>query len=161
MYRVKNDSVGDCGWSLVFRLTRHDVRSADIVPISERRNTHMLFWYLGDGIWDHEMPIRFGGISLWHRMTILQLSSGGLVVHSPTKLDSATRQAFQNLSPIVAIIAPSWSHDLYLREYLTAYPGARLYGAPALARWNRSLPFAEVLGDFVRQSLRVSSLTCI
>jgi hypothetical protein len=34
-----------------------------------------------------------------------------------------------------------------LREYLNAYPDARLYGAPTLVRWNRSLPFAEVLGD--------------
>lgn len=41
----------------------------------------------------------------------------------------------------------SWWHDLYLREYLSAYPDARLYGAPTLVMWNRSLPFAEVLGD--------------
>ena len=34
-----------------------------------------------------------------------------------------------------------------MREYLSAYPDARLYGAPTLVRWNRSLPFAEVLGD--------------
>jgi hypothetical protein len=49
--------------------------------------------------------------------------------------------------PIVAIIAPSWWHDLYLREYLSAYPDAWLYGAPTLVRWNQSLSFAEVLGD--------------
>ena len=105
------------------------------------------FGCLGDNIWDHEIPIRFGGIPLWHRMTIIQLSSGGLFVHSPTRLDFATREAFQKLGPILAIVAPSWWHDLYLREYLDAYPDARLYGAPTLAKWNRSLPFAEVLGD--------------
>ena len=54
---------------------------------------------------------------------------------------------FQELGPIVAIVAPSWWHDLFLREYLNAYPDARFYGAPTLLRWNRSLPFAEVLGD--------------
>ena len=106
-----------------------------------------MFRSRGINIWDHEMPIRFGGIPLWHRMTVMRLTNGGLVVHSPTRLDIASQEEFQKLGPIVAIIAPSWWHDLYLREYLGAYPDARLYGAPTLIRWNRSLPFAEVLGD--------------
>jgi Domain of unknown function (DUF4336) len=100
---------------------------------------------LGANIWDHEMPIRFGGIPLWHRMTVIRLIDGGLLVHSPTRLDLASQKEFQKLGPIVAIVAPSWWHDLYLREYLSAYPEAKLYGAPTLVRWNRSLPFAELL----------------
>ena len=99
-----------------------------------------MFRSLGANIWDHEMPIRFGGIPLWHRMTVIRLTNGGLVVHSPTRLDLASEEEFQKLGPIVAIIAPSWWHDLYLREYLSAYPDARLYGAPTLVRWNQSLP---------------------
>ena len=89
------------------------------------------------------MRIRFGGIRLWHRMTVIRLTNGGLVVHSPTRLDLASQEEFQKLGPIVAIIAPSRWHDLYLREYLSAYPDARLYGAPTLVRWNQSLSFAE------------------
>jgi len=106
-----------------------------------------MFRCLGTNIWDHEMPIRFGGVPLWHRMTVIRLNDGGLLVLSPTKLKSASQEEFQKLGPIVAIIAPSWWHDLYLREYLSAYPDARLYGAPTLVRWNRSLPFAGVLDD--------------
>jgi hypothetical protein len=77
-------------------------------------------------------------------MTVIRLTNGCLVVHSPTRLDIASQEEFQKLGPIVAIIAPSWWHDLYLRG---AYPDARLYGAPTLVRCNRSLPFVEVLGD--------------
>ena len=106
-----------------------------------------MFRSLGANIWDHEMPIRFGGIPLWHRMTVIRLTNGGLVVHSPTRLDIASQREFQKLGPILAIIAPNWWHDLYLQQYLNAYPDARLYGAPTLVRWNRSLPFADVLGD--------------
>ena len=106
-----------------------------------------MFRSLGANIWDHEMPIQFGGIPLWHRMTVIRLTNGGLVVHSPTRLDLASQEEFQKLGPIVAIIAPSWWHDLYLREYLNTYPNAKLYGAPTLVRWNRSLPFTEILGD--------------
>ena len=104
-----------------------------------------MFRSLGANIWDHEIPIRFGGIPLWHRMTVIRLINGGLVVHSLTRLDLASQEEFQKLGPILAIIAPSWWHDLYLREYLSAYPDARLYVAPTLVRWNRSLPFAELL----------------
>ena len=104
-----------------------------------------MFRSIGANIWDHEIPIRFGGIPLWHRMTVIRLTNGGPVVHSPTRLDLASQQEFQKLGPIVAIIAPSWWHDLYLRGYLSAYPDAKLYGAPALVRWSRSLAFAELL----------------
>jgi uncharacterized protein DUF4336 len=111
------------------------------------RDTNEMFEPLGENIWDHEIPIRFGGIPLWHRMTVIRLSGGGLLVHSPTKLDFANNEAFQKLGPIVAIVAPSWWHDLYLREYLDSYPDAKLHVAPTLAKWNRSLPFTEILGD--------------
>jgi len=106
-----------------------------------------MFRRLGANIWEQEMPIRFGGMPLWHRMTVIRLTGGGLVVHSPTSLDFVSQEEFQKLGPVAAIVAPSWWHDLYLRQYLNAYPSAQLYGAPTLVKWNRSLPFAEVLGD--------------
>jgi hypothetical protein len=59
-----------------------------------------MFRSLGANIWDHEMPIRFGGIPLWHRMTVIRLTNGGLVVHSPTRLDLASQEEFQRLGPI-------------------------------------------------------------
>jgi hypothetical protein len=45
----------------------------------------------------------------------------------------------------MAIFVAHGNIDLYLRECLSAYPNARLYGAPTLVRWNRSLPFPEIL----------------
>ena len=42
-------------------------------------------------IWDHEMPVRFGAIPLWHRMTVIRLNDGGLVVHS-ARLDVASQE---------------------------------------------------------------------
>ena len=79
------------------------------------------------------------GIPLWHRMTVIRLTNGGLVVHSPTRLDLTSQEEFQKLGPIVAIIAPSWWHDLYLREDLGAYPDDPAPG------WNVS-DFADSAG---------------
>ena len=61
-----------------------------------------MFRSLGANIWDYEIPIRFGGIPLWHRMTVICLVNGGLLVHSPTRLDVASQEEFQKLGQIVA-----------------------------------------------------------
>jgi len=61
-----------------------------------------MFRSLGANIWDYEIPIRFGGIPLWHRMTVIRLINGGLLVHSPTRLDVASQEEFQKLGQIVA-----------------------------------------------------------
>ena len=68
---------------------------------SDRKQKQVMFRSLGVNIWDHEIPIRFGGIPLWHRMTVIRLTDGGLVVHSPATLDRASQEAFQRLGPIV------------------------------------------------------------
>jgi hypothetical protein len=67
-----------------------------------------MFQSRGVNIWDHEMPIRFGGIALWHRVTVIRLTNGDVIVHSPARLDLASQEEFQKIGPIVAIIAPSW-----------------------------------------------------
>jgi glyoxylase-like metal-dependent hydrolase (beta-lactamase superfamily II) len=69
-----------------------------------------------------------------------------LFVHSPTRLDAALQNALAALGNVASIVAPSWWHDLYLREYAAAYPSAGLYGPPALARSMRTVRFAGVLG---------------
>jgi hypothetical protein len=60
-----------------------------------------MFGALGHNIWDHEMPIRFGGIPLWHRMTVIRLSSGGLIVHSPTSWISRLRRRSKSSVPLL------------------------------------------------------------
>jgi len=102
---------------------------------------------VGESIWVHEQRIRFGGLALWHRMSVVALAGGGLVLHSPTRLDDELKQELCDLGPVVAVIAPSWWHDLYLRETACAFPGATIYPAPTLAKWNRSLPPTNVLSD--------------
>jgi hypothetical protein len=102
---------------------------------------------LGESIWAHEQFIRFGGLPLRHRMSVIRLGGGGVVLHSPTRVDVGLREEICRLGPVVAVIAPTWWHDLYLAETVRGFPGAALYGEPTLVRWNRSLPFTDVLTD--------------
>lgn len=102
---------------------------------------------LGDSLWAHEQWIHFGGLALWHRMSVVALAGGGVVLHSPTRLDAALQEELRDLGSVVAIIAPSWWHDLYLREAVRAFPDALLFGAPTLVRWSRSSSFMAALSD--------------
>ena len=100
---------------------------------------------LDQDIWVLEKDVRFAGIPLPHTMTVIRLPANGLFVHSPTILDSATAESLASLGAIDSIVWPSWWHDLYLRDYAAAYPQAKLFGAPVLVDWNRSLPSLRVL----------------
>jgi Domain of unknown function (DUF4336) len=99
----------------------------------------------GDSVWCHEQRIRFGGLPLWHRMTVVRLAGGGLLVHSPTRLDAELTADLRRNGAVVAIVAPSWWHDLYLEGWLAAFPAAELYAAPTLVRWRPALPVSGVL----------------
>ncbi len=100
---------------------------------------------LGDSIWTFEQFIRFGGLPLRHRMTVIRLAEGGVLVHSPAARTAELAHELQEIGPVTAIVAPSWWHDLYLSDWLRVFPEAALYGAPTLVRLGRSLPFTGVL----------------
>lgn len=76
---------------------------------------------VAESIWVHEQRISFSGLPMWHRMSIIRLESGAVVLHSPTRIDSGLA------APIAEI-----GHDLYLRETLQAFPNAALNTAPQL-----------------------------
>src|SRR5579863_8219686 len=107
---------------------------------------------IGESIWAHEQRIHFGCLPMWHRMCVIRLASGGVVVHSPTRLTRDEASQIQALGPVVAIVAPSWWHDLYLRETQKAFPDATLYLAAALraegalAPWELELQRCPIRG---------------
>ncbi len=80
---------------------------------------------IGDGIWETSQPLRLGGIlELGHRMTVLRLDDGKLLVHSPIRLTAAARSALEELGEPSVFVAPSYLHDMYWPEYFAAYPEA-------------------------------------
>jgi len=80
-------------------------------------------------------------------MTVIRLGNSGLLVHSPTRADAATKAALAELGPVDSIMAPTWWHDLFLGEWVAAYPAAKLYGEKDLIAYHRRLPFQPPLND--------------
>ena len=80
-------------------------------------------------------------------MTCIRLTGGGLLLHSPVKLDAALRRSLDALGQIKAIVAPNRLHHLFLAEYITSYAQARIYTAPSLGKKRPDLRSTSELGD--------------
>jgi hypothetical protein len=108
---------------------------------------------LADDLWVVATPLPLWVGDIGARMTVIRLG-GDLLVHSPVKLESDTREAIDALGRVRWVVGPSRVHHLFLPEWMHAYPEAELCGAPGLAEKRRDLRFAHVLGDTPLESWR-------
>lgn len=101
---------------------------------------------LGPDIWETHQPLRVAGvIPLGHRMTVLRLPSGGLLAHSPVRLDDDLAAELTSLGELEIVIAPSHFHDSFLLPWFSAYPEARFYCAPGMRTMIRGATFTHKL----------------
>jgi hypothetical protein len=85
-----------------------------------------------EGLWDYESPVKFG-VRMPARTVLVELGAGGLLVHSPGRLDDEIRAAVDRLGPVRGLIAPNKFHHLFVSAWREAYPEAELHIAPGLA----------------------------
>ena len=106
-------------------------RLNDVVAAMEPapRNLAANLWVI-----DRPFKLPFVRAEIGTRMTCIRLADGCLLLHSPVKLDAALRRWLNALGEIRAIVAPNKLHHLYLTEYVTSYPNARIYAAPGLSK---------------------------
>jgi glyoxylase-like metal-dependent hydrolase (beta-lactamase superfamily II) len=103
---------------------------------------------LGPRLWVAEAPLRFAGLEVGRRMNVVQLTDGGLFVHSPAPLDDALRAGLDALGEVRFVAAPSRIHgNLWLERYAAAYPGVELLAAPGLAERRKDIDFTAELGS--------------
>ena len=103
----------------------------------------------GSEIWVGEGPIIpfYFGFSYQTRMVVVRLSDGDLFVWSPIPLSLPMRREVDKLGPVRHLVAPNLLHHLFLAEWKSAYPEARLYAAPGLRRRRGDLTFDFDLVD--------------
>ena len=97
---------------------------------------------LDDGLYTMTAPLRFFGIEVGTRMTVLQLD-GGLLLHSPLDVPA---EALGELGEARWVLAPNKLHHLFVGPWLER--GAEGWAAPGLAKKRSDLSFAgEVTED--------------
>ncbi len=83
-------------------------------------------------IWVAEQPLRYFGLSVGTRMTVIRLANRELAVVSPIELDDATSTELDEIGTIRHIIAPNLYHYLFADNFKKHYPDATFWAAPGL-----------------------------
>ena len=102
---------------------------------------------LASDLWVTEAPLRFLGLEVGARMTIVRLPDGKLWLHSPIAPSPALRDAVANLGPVAQLVAPNKLHHLYIGQWKKQFPEASVYVAPGLEEKRSDLEIAGILGD--------------
>jgi hypothetical protein len=99
-------------------------------------------------IWIADGPhVSFYGFPYPTRMTIVRLRGGGLWICSPIPTSAVSADEISRLGPVQHLVSPNKIHHLFLVEWKAAWPEAKLWAPPGLARRRPDLSFDGELGD--------------
>ena len=100
-----------------------------------------------ENIWTVRAPQTFLGLHVGTQMTIVRLTGGGLVLHSPVAITPELKAQIDTLGPVRHVICPAMFHHLHAGSAIAAWPQARLHAPEALQRKRRDLRFDAVFGE--------------
>jgi len=106
-----------------------------------------LIEYVPGFIWLKEYPIRFAGCRFNARMSVIRLTDGNLMIHSPCPPDMSIKADIDALGTVRIIIAPGNYHYLNASKFLKAFPDAKLFICPGVEKKDASLTDACLLTD--------------
>ena len=103
--------------------------------------------YVPGQIWLCAYPVRLAGTKFDARMTVIRLSSGGLMLHSPCEITAPLAQEVAALGPVAHIVAPGNFHHLFVASAQAAFPAAKTWICPGVETRQPGLTYDAVLGD--------------
>jgi hypothetical protein len=98
-------------------------------------------------LWVAESPLRFLGLEVGARMTVVRLPGPRLLIHSPIDLTDELVQEISALGPVASLVAPNRLHHLFINSWQKAFPEASTYVAPGLDTKRPDLQITRVLSD--------------
>lgn len=102
---------------------------------------------LHSDLWIADAPLRFLGLEVGARMTVVRLPGPRLLLHSPIAAAADLVREVQALGPVAYLVAPNRFHHLFVGEWQRACPDASIYVAPGLDTKRADLAIAGVLAD--------------
>lgn len=91
-----------------------------------------MFRAIDRDIWVIEQPLRYFGLSVGTRMTVIHLRNRELVVISPIELNDSQVAHLNELGTVKHIIAPNLYHYLFVADFQKIYPDATFWAVPGL-----------------------------
>jgi len=102
---------------------------------------------LATDVWVAEQPLRFFGLEIGARMTIVRLPGARLWLHSPLSRSPELAAEIDRLGTVEWLVAPSCFHHVFVGEWHASHPAAGLWVAPGLEAKRPDLAIAGVLGE--------------
>jgi hypothetical protein len=87
---------------------------------------------LASDLWIADQPLRFFGIEVGTRMTVVRLPGSRLLLHSPISRSRELAEQVEGLGTPAFLVAPNRFHHLFVRDWQSAYPTSRLHVAPGV-----------------------------
>lgn len=126
-------AIGVAATAIGYWLLRRQTRSGPpdnyigYLPLDTLKAVADAIWIVDSG------PVRSMGLSIPVRMTVVRLRSGDIILHSPTRLTRSLKDEICALGAVRHLVAPSFAHWTFLREWQDAFPDATTWAAPGLA----------------------------
>lgn len=99
-------------------------------------------------IWVAEQSLRYFGLSVGTRMTVIRLANKELTVISPIQVSDGILKQLNKLGSVRHIVAPNLYHYRFTTEFKRLYPDAIFWAAPGLKAKQSELSIDQVIeGD--------------
>ncbi len=102
---------------------------------------------VAENLWEAVAPLKVPGLRMDHRMTVVRLAGGELLVHSPVEYSKALEKAVREIGNVKWFVAPSRFHDLYWPRWFEAFPGSRFVAVRGMKEDHPELPFTDVIEE--------------
>lgn len=103
-------------------------------------------------LWVAEQPLKYFGLEVGTRMTVIRLSQDQLVIIAPIQLQDETVDQLNQLGNVSDFIAPNLYHHLFLNQCKQRYPNATLWATSGLQDKCPDLLIDKILSDHSIQS---------
>jgi len=98
-------------------------------------------------IWVAEQKLKYWGLEVGTRMTVIRLKNGEIIVISPIKVDEKTINQINEVGKISTIIAPNLYHHLFISDFKSVYSDAKIFAAPGLELKRQDIQFDKILNQ--------------
>ncbi|NER19929.1 MAG: DUF4336 domain-containing protein [Symploca sp. SIO1C2] len=98
-------------------------------------------------LWVAEQPLKYFGLEVGTRMTVIRFNPDKLLVISPINPEEKMIHQLEQLGTVNYIISPNLYHHLFIAPFKKNYPDAELWATSGLKEKCPNLPIDKVFND--------------